>query len=932
MVTYIYGFSSSEELKVFIEKHEVPEKSDAELETIVVNRGFVLPEDEEKKLKADAESKGLVYLRRKPEENMAIGYTEGMNIAKGDYICFTLGGAKYDSWVHKAVNLAAKRYPEREFFEINSIIDPKEIPAKDLKKALGEGDVIQTERIDIPEFRLFRFFVRKDVAKELGLKKLTIGDMSFDFTLRLVLRNRDYIMLSNCNCIPTGEAEDIYTLHNSANEVAYYEEALDKVHLPLLEGIKEKVNPIPKWIQLAFFYNISEKIHENLNNPIRLVLDGEEADAFFSKVSKVMKYIDDDVILDNISYKKVGLRFIVRNLLCYLKYDGKVDELGRSFIGANENLIFKQRGIEYNLKQDRKFVVKTMHILKNELVIAAWFMTHMLTELHPNSVVCRVNDIDVPITEKHYYGHDKVFDRSINKKYIFEVRIPIEELFCKESKIAFYISLEGIDTRLPLDFNRMPSKLTNECEHRYWPMGESHVMTYSDNCLWVKKVTKESLKKLEDKYQKDASLAIRRIHYDEGNSAPTRLEGIKIKIKGRLVARRINKLRDRYFIEKEKLGSRRIWLYFDKLFKAGDNGEYAFRYAYNNDKSIESYYVINKDSPDYKRLKKEFGNRILVFGDEKTKLYALLAETVVATHPDIMDFFGYTGYELSLMKNLFNPYLVCIAHGVTIQKNADYQNKLFDDTMFYTTSSKYEVEHILHPAYGYEPDDVALTGMARFDGLISNDKKQILITPTWRRSLVGSAERNTTREYNDAFKKTDYYKIYNALINDERLIESAKRNGYRIIFLVHPSMSTQAGDYDKNDYVDIIPASGDMSYEKILTESSLMVTDYSGIHYDFGYMRKPVIYYQPKEIPMRFEEGGMKFATMGFGPLTTEYEEAVRLMMEYMDNGCKMPDVYRMRADDFFAFEDHNNSQRIHYAIKEWVDDNNGLNSLVKTK
>lgn len=51
-------------------------------------------------------------------------------------------------------------------------------------------------------------------------------------------------------------------------------------------------------------------------------------------------------------------------------------------------------------------------------------------------------------------------------------------------------------------------------------------------------------------------------------------------------------------------------------------------------------------------------------------------------------------------------------------------------------------------------------------------------------------------------------------------------------------MSAQLEDFDRNDYVELIPATGDMSYEKILTESSLMVTDYSGVQFDFAYQRQ----------------------------------------------------------------------------------------------
>ena len=130
--------------------------------------------------------------------------------------------------------------------------------------------------------------------------------------------------------------------------------------------------------------------------------------------------------------------------------------------------------------------------------------------------------------------------------------------------------------------------------------------------------------------------------------------------------------------------------------------------------------------------------------------------------------------------------------------------------------------HIQEPAYGYEPDEMALTGLARFDGLKSNDQKQILITPTWRKSCCGTGMLNEVKGYNPLFKQSAYFKVYNSLINDEKLIACAEKTGYKLIFLLHPAMSSQISDYDTNDYVELIQASGDMSYEKILTESSLI--------------------------------------------------------------------------------------------------------------
>ena len=108
------------------------------------------------------------------------------------------------------------------------------------------------------------------------------------------------------------------------------------------------------------------------------------------------------------------------------------------------------------------------------------------------------------------------------------------------------------------------------------------------------------------------------------------------------------------------------------------------------------------------------------------------------------------------------------------------------------------------------------------DGLVSNDQKQILLSPTWRmyNAMPVTTSEGEQRAYNPDFKNTVYYKIYNDLINNEKLIATAKECGYKIKYLLHPIVSAQAKDYTPNSAVEVIPSVGDLSYEKILTESS----------------------------------------------------------------------------------------------------------------
>ena len=136
------------------------------------------------------------------------------------------------------------------------------------------------------------------------------------------------------------------------------------------------------------------------------------------------------------------------------------------------------------------------------------------------------------------------------------------------------------------------------------------------------------------------------------------------------------------------------------------------------------------------------------------------------------------------------------------------------------------------------------------------------------------------RDYTPLFKEAEYFKVFNALINDKRLIDAAEKYGYRIKYVLHPIVSSQVEDFDKNDFVDIVPAVGDMSYEDMFCESSLMVTDFSGIQFDFAYMRKPLVYLHHKDIPQHYEEGTFHYDTMAFGEICHDNDELIHTLLD----------------------------------------------------
>ena len=188
----------------------------------------------------------------------------------------------------------------------------------------------------------------------------------------------------------------------------------------------------------------------------------------------------------------------------------------------------------------------------------------------------------------------------------------------------------------------------------------------------------------------------------------------------------------------------------------------------------------------------------------------------------------------------------------------------------------------------------------------------VVIAKYMVRSRTSEGEQ---RAYNPEFKHTTYYKIYNDLINNKKLIDTAKRTGYKIKYVLHPILSSQVNDFIPDPYVEVVSSVGDFNYETAFQESSLMVTDYSGVQFDFAYMKKPLVYFHPSQLPAHYDDGGFFYDTMGFGEICTESDQLVDLLCEYMENGCKMKPKYVERVEDFYQFDDHNNCERIYNEI-----------------
>ena len=277
------------------------------------------------------------------------------------------------------------------------------------------------------------------------------------------------------------------------------------------------------------------------------------------------------------------------------------------------------------------------------------------------------------------------------------------------------------------------------------------------------------------------------------------------------------------------------------------------------------------------------------------------------------------GYNYAVRDLLWGKKFVFLPHGVTKEDASVFLNRYKRNIDGFVTVSMSEKKSIVDGNYGYTEDQVWLTGHPRYDYLYHAEEKLITIIPTWRQFLFKRyLDKTGLWDINDNFEDEEFFKFYNELINSERLISALSDHGYTLQFFPHPNMQQYINRFKKHPEVVFLPI--ETIYRDVLAMSNLVVTDYSAAVFDFAYLKKPIIYCQfdqDKYFSEHYSPGYFDYEWDGFGEITYDLDTTIDMIINYMENDCRLKEKYRIRIDQFFAFNDHNNCKRVFEKILE---------------
>ena len=364
-----------------------------------------------------------------------------------------------------------------------------------------------------------------------------------------------------------------------------------------------------------------------------------------------------------------------------------------------------------------------------------------------------------------------------------------------------------------------------------------------------------------------------------------------------------------------RFSERDIWLVYEKFCSAAqDNGYYFFRYCMENlteEEKKDIYYVIDKNSDDYSNVAK-YGSHIIQFMSFKHMLYCMRAKLYVGSDSK-KHLYAWRPMPNMISRRMKRKDTHFLQHGVTALKRVDniFGRDGSSPMTSITTTSEYE-QSIMTEYFGYTALQSPVVGFTRWDVLedkSSPDEKIILVMPTWRAWL-----EEQTDEY---FMKSDYFKNYMTMLQDESLDTCLTENKVKLIFFIHPKFKDFLNEFSSNSRNVEFIQFGEKPLNEIMMRSSMLVTDYSSVCWDMYYMSKPVIFYQ-FDYDMYMENHG-SYLDMEhdlFGDRYTELEDVISAIREYIESDFGESEKAKSLRSKYFAYIDNNNSKRTYEYLK----------------
>ena len=812
----------------------------------------------------------------------------GLDYASGSYINFLDSDDKWDSKAFKIVSIFFKYYKRINIVgcRIKCFESSNNYHFLDYKFKRTRIVNVTKDYYYIHLSSSSSFFRRFYIKKKKFVEKIYLGE-DIRFITNILINNPYIGFIREALYYYRRRKDSTSAVQNSEYNYKYYFWTIKYVQQYIIEESMKTYNKIISFIQYYIAYELLFRLQSKAYNYLNI----SDYNKYCKLIENLLKKIEDKYFLEQKIFPSYLLIFALSK-----KHD--VDKrLDIKF--ENDSFIYSDY-VMINLRNYKNIIIwKYIEINENILHLKGEDRFWM-----PRKNYYYYCEIESKKFYPNYYYHQEydyfTMYGNLRKGRLvsFDINLNIQ----KKQKLFIYLMYKDFRIEIFTTLNTFIH--IAPIENSYYRSG-NYILKYNNYSLFIYPYNDNLLNSFEYLYSKE--LIRKQKDY-------------------------ISKIRKKIIKRREKKNKYKIWLINDRKDKAGDNGEYFFRYL-NNKKpaGINFYFTINKNCTDYNRLK-EFHN-IINFNSSLYLNIFFKANKIITSVSEswVRNPFGIDGKYFC---DLFNYKIIYLNNGIIKDEISKYINKLQTNFDLIITSSIKEYKSLLNYNYGYSKNNIALTGLPRFDNLkqlakIKETKKIILIFPTWRMYIKGTIDLLTHESIKSKmFINTTYFNFYNNLINDQLLIDKMQNNGYKGIFCLHPNFKEQWIYFKKNEIFDIRK---NCDIQEVMIKSSLLITDYSNLFFDFGFIRKPIIYahFDYEEYRKNhYKQGFFDYKKNGFGPICHNIQSTIKTIIAQIDNNCKLKNIYLKRIKRFFYYYDQKNSYRTFVEINKMENQNRSLHLL----
>lgn len=474
----------------------------------------------------------------------------------------------------------------------------------------------------------------------------------------------------------------------------------------------------------------------------------------------------------------------------------------------------------------------------------------------------------------------------LKQKHIFNFKFKISDIINDDSIIngsmKFNINIEGNDIEYKI--GKKDKKIANKkLKKKYYNLPLKHVYV-NDYSIHIRRTIGSNfvlVKRLKDPVE----------------------DTIRFKI---LESKFISAILYKFGKILTKIRRKKVNIFYEKFASKAEEGVFDLYRMCKRSKKTKSYFVIDKDSIDYDRIKNDPG----VIRKYSFKYYWMIyncTHFIASEAPSHLNVLR--SNNKYFRRATYDKDFIFLQHGIIYMKNLGL-NSAFSkskeaESKYMIVSSEKEKD-VVTEMLGYNEESLLKTGLGMYSNIkynhINSDSDDfITVMLTWK----------PYEEQLYDFEQSSYYKNVIEICNMlQKYIPKEK-----IIIIAHPKAQTLIENTDLKDRLWNLPIS------KALEKTKLLITDYSSVCYNSFYQGAGVIFYQP-DLELYEQENGKLIPSDDeyIGERAFDIERLELLIQENTQNGKIILDNLRTKKFEenyktINEFCDGKNIERIYESL-----------------